>query len=99
MSVSELNHWISQNVRTLLAYRGLNGRALEEALGVDSSTVSRLLHDKRGWTPDYIYAAAELLDVSLDMLFGDPEALLRNRCFSLNNHAPPDMSSTALVLA
>lgn len=90
--MEELNHWITVNVRTYLAHRGYRYRELEQVLGVDQATVSRLMNDKRRWSTYDLLRVAEFLDVPTDLLLSDPETLVRSRCFAANpQHAPPGM--------
>jgi BetR domain len=86
-------------VRTLLTALRLDHTALPPVLGIQMHTVHRALNGERHWRMDELDALAHFFDVPVSVFFDTPEALLRNRCFSLNVDAPLGMSSAALMLA
>lgn len=66
---TDVDRRIGRVTRDLLFEKGMTQRALAARLGVDESTVSRLIRGQSHWTAAELYAVADVLGV-------EPPALL-----------------------
>lgn len=67
---------IATNIKTLMRYRGMKAKDAYAYLHMPSATW--FSHMNTGaWSARHIAELADMLDVSVDVLYGDPEELLR----------------------
>lgn len=59
-----------QNLNQLLKSRGMEQKALAEAIDVTTATISRYAHQDKEPTLDYLYRIANYFGVTLDWLVG-----------------------------
>lgn len=74
---------------------GLSVRALADAIGMDNGNLSKLENGKAGYSQEVIQKIADVLNVSVGMLFSEPEAL---EAAVLNMRELPVLSAEQLAV-
>lgn len=72
---------VAHIVKVLLVDQGLRHSDLAAELDMDNGSMSRALNGRRKWTVEEIKHIADYLGVSVGLLLGSPDDLLRSRCF------------------
>lgn len=82
---------VGQNVRRVMAARGVSARRLAARSGLDARTIRAVLRGRHRPRADTLHRLADALEVSIDELFVDPARLLYRRYDRATNPAVAEL--------